>query len=45
MVYIQQTMNLALERHKRGPLHYPHIYVISICEDILDNLLDIEFQL
>ena len=46
MVYIQQAMNPALEHHKRGPSHYyPHIHAISIWEDILDNLLDLEYQL
>ena len=50
MVYIQQAMNPASERCKRGPPHYgvaqrpralwahPHIHVISIQEDSLDNL-------
>ena len=46
MVYIQQAMNPALERRKRCPPHYyPRIHVISIREDILDNLPDLEFQL
>ena len=46
MVYIQQAMNPALEHRKRGPPHYyPHIHVISIQEDSLDNLLDLKFQL
>ena len=46
MVYILQAMNLALECSKKRPPHYyPRIHVISIWEDILDNLLDLEFQL
>ena len=46
MVYIQQAMNLALEHRKRSsPHYYPRIHVISIREDSLDNLLDLEFQL
>ena len=46
MVYIQQAVNPALERHKRrSPHYYPRINVISIREDSLDNLLDLEFQL
>ena len=34
MVYIQQSMNLALEHRKMDPPHYPRIHVISIREDI-----------
>ena len=45
MVYIQQAMNSPLERRKRGSPHYPRVHVISIREDILDNLPDLEFQL
>ena len=45
MVYIQQAMNPALEHHKICPPHYPRIYVISIREDSLDHLPDLEFQL
>ena len=45
MVYVRQAMNSPLEHHKRGSPHYPHIHVISIREDILDNLPDLEFQL
>ena len=45
MLYIQQAMNPALECHKKRPPHYPPIHVISIREDMLDNLLDLEFQL
>ena len=46
MVYILQAMNPALERRKnRSPHYYPCIHVISIREDILDNLPDLEFQL
>ena len=46
MVYIQQAMNPALECRKRGPPHYcPHIHVISIWGDSLDNLPDLEFWL
>ena len=41
MVYIQQAMNPALERRKRGPPHYPSIHVISIREDSLNNLPDL----
>ena len=44
MVYIQQVMNPALERRKRGPLHY-YPLVISIQEDSLDNLPDLNFRL
>ena len=44
MVYIQQAMNPALERHKKRPPHYPHIHVISIRKDIVDNLPALEFQ-
>ena len=45
MVYIQQAMNTVLEHHKRDPHYYPHIHVISIQEDSLDNLPDLEFRL
>ena len=45
MVYIQQAMNPALEHRKRGSPHYPCIHAISIREDSLDNLPDLEFQL
>ena len=45
MVYIQQAMNPALDHCKKRPPHYPHIHIISIREDILDNLPDLEFQL
>ena len=45
MVYIQQAMNPALDCRKRRPPHYPHIHVISIWKDSLDNLPDLEFQL
>ena len=41
MVYIQQAMNSQLGRRKRRPPHYPHIHVISIWEDSLDNLPDL----
>ena len=41
MVYIQQAMNSLLERLKRQSPHYPRIQG----EDILDNLLEPEFQL
>ena len=45
MAYIQQSMISPLERRKRRPPHYPHIHVIPIREDILDNLSEPEFQL
>ena len=43
MVYIQQAMNSLLEHRKRQSPHYP--LVIPIQEEILDNLLEPEFQL
>ena len=45
MVSIQQAMNSLLERRKRQSPHYPHIQVIPIREDILDNRPDLEFQI
>ena len=45
MLYIQQAMNSPLGHHKRRPPYYPLIHVISIREDILDNLPDLEFHL
>ena len=43
MVYIQQAMNSLLDRRKRQSPHYP--LVIPIREDILDNLLNLEFKI
>ena len=43
MVYIQQAMISLLERCKRRPPHYPHIHVIPVPEDILDNVQEPEF--
>ena len=45
MVYIQQAMNSLLEHRKRQSPHFLRIQVIPIREDILDNLLDLEFQI
>ena len=45
MAYVQQEMNLLLERRKRHPPHDSRIHVIPIQEDSLDNLLEPEFQL
>ena len=52
MVYVQQEMNPALERRKRGPLHGfcrgpgkhnqgTYTLLIPILGDILDDLLDL----
>ena len=45
MVYIQQAMNSLLEHRKRQSPHYPHIQMIPIREDILDNLPDLESRI
>ena len=45
MVFIQQAMNSQLGRRKRRPPYYPRIHVISIREDIVDNLPEPEFRL
>ena len=45
MVYIKQAMNSLLGRRKGRPPHYPHIHVIPIREDCLDNLSEPEFWL